>query len=95
MREFGQRGSVWEISSYIPNDYTSEHPARMQPQLARDLIRSYTNPGDTVLDNFMGTATTCQEALFLNRHYIGFDIWDVAFRIAERRMKEAWEEYLR
>ena len=44
------------------------------PQIPDNLIRRYTNDGETVLDLFMGSGTTLFECERLNRNYIGFDI---------------------
>ena len=37
------------------------------------LIKTYTNEGDTVLDNTMGSGTTCLGAKELNRRFIGIE----------------------
>jgi DNA modification methylase len=95
IKEFGKRRGIWQVSQHCPNDYTVEHPARMQEHLARDLIVSYSKPGDVVLDPFMGTATTCKMALLNHRKFIGFEIHRPYYDIAQRRMQEAWMEYLR
>lgn len=94
VKEIGKRRNIWRVSSYIPNqsNYARDHPARMQPSLAHDLIISYSDVGDTVLDPMMGTATTCEQALWRHRNYIGFEINPRYFRHCERRMKEAWEK---
>ncbi len=44
------------------------------PQMARALILSYTEPGDTVVDPMIGSGTTCIEAKLLGRNCIGVDI---------------------
>lgn len=55
-------------------DYATDHthalykyPARMSPPLARSLILGLTNPGDLVLDPFIGGGTTAIEALSTGR----------------------------
>jgi len=50
------------------------YPARFSPILIREIISQYTDPGDLVLDPFMGGGTTLIEAKLLNRESIGFDI---------------------
>lgn len=44
------------------------------PQVPNQLIRRYTNKGDTVMELFSGGGTTLYECEHLGRHYIGFDI---------------------
>jgi site-specific DNA-methyltransferase (adenine-specific) len=53
------------------------------------LIRTYTNEGDTVLDNCMGSGTTGVACLNTNRSFIGIEKDEKYFSIAERRIKEA------
>ena len=51
-----------------------EHPAIFPEQLAEDHILSWSNPGDIVLDPFVGSGTTAKMALLNGRRYIGIDI---------------------
>jgi adenine-specific DNA-methyltransferase len=51
-----------------------KHPAMMPKWLARDLILSWSNEGDTVLDPFAGSFTTCIEAEKIGRKAIGIEI---------------------
>lgn len=46
------------------------YPARFSPQFARACIQSFSKPGDTVLDPFMGGGTTIVEAMTLGRRAI-------------------------
>jgi len=57
---------------YVPD--TSSHPGKMLPHLAAHAIRSYTAPGDLVLDPMCGSGTTLVEAMHLGRGGIGIDI---------------------
>jgi modification methylase len=50
------------------------HPARMAPDLAKDLIEDYTEPGDWVMDPLAGIGTTHVEAIHLGRHAFGVEI---------------------
>ena len=69
-----------------------QHPAMFPEQLAADHILSWSNPGDVVLDPFMGSGTTAKMAVLNGRHYIGFDISEEYCRIAEQRVREATEK---
>ena len=57
-------------------------------KLSELLIRSFTYPGDIVLDLFCGTGTACVAAKRLGRNYIGCDIDPDMVKIANRRLKE-------
>lgn len=53
------------------------------------LIKTYTNEGEVVLDNCMGSGSTCVAAINTGRHYIGFEKDPQYFEIAKRRIEEA------
>ncbi len=63
---FPRRGS-WATHR---GDYRGNWP----PQIPRALILMYTRPGDLVLDQMIGSGTTCIEARLLGRNCIGVDI---------------------
>lgn len=54
------------------------YPARFSPEFAREAIRLFSNPGDVVLDPFMGGGTTAVEALAEGRRFVGNDINQLA-----------------
>jgi len=87
VKEFGVRHNIWKIvNSYgvgQKNKKAYEHPALMPMQLANDLIKSYTNPGDLVLDPFMGSGTTARESYVLDRDWIGFEIDETYHTLCE------------
>jgi hypothetical protein len=58
------------------------YPARFSPQFARSAISSFTDPGDIVLDPFMGGGTSMVEAQALGRQAIGLDINPLAVFVA-------------
>lgn len=60
-----------------------KYPARFSPQFVRTAIETFSNPGDVVLDPFMGGGTTLVEAIALGRHSIGSDISPLACFITE------------
>lgn len=59
----------------FPSDKQREalHPTQKPVELFRYLIRTYTNPGETVLDNCMGSGTTAVAATLEGRDFIGFE----------------------
>lgn len=59
------------------------YPARFSPKLVRAAIDAFTEPGDLVLDPFVGGGTTLVEALVAGRHAIGTDISSLATFVSE------------
>ncbi|MEV8023094.1 DNA methyltransferase [Streptomyces sp. NPDC086554] len=56
---------------YVPG--SAAHPAKMHPGIAAHAIRTYTRPGDLVLDPMCGIGTTLVEALHLGRNAFGIE----------------------
>ena len=56
-----------------------------------DIVQRFTEPGDLVLDPFLGSGTTGVACLHLNRRFIGCDVDPSAITIATRRMSETYE----
>lgn len=69
------------------------HPTQKPVKLMEYLIRTYSNLGDTVLDNTMGSGTTGVACMNTGRKFIGMekDVEHGYFQIAEQRIKLAWE----
>lgn len=65
------------------------HPTQKPVALCEYLIRTYTNEGETVLDNTMGSGTTGVACVNTNRHFIGIERDDKYFAIATKRIDEA------
>ena len=63
------------------------HPTQKPVGLIRYLIRTYTNEGDIVLDNCIGSGTTAVACIKENRHFIGYEITKEYFDIAQQRIK--------
>jgi DNA modification methylase len=74
--EYGMRLNVWEGNTRGQEDMCVElhHPAMMPKWLARDLILSWSNEGDTIIDPFGGSGTTGEMARELKRECILIDI---------------------
>ena len=91
--EYGARTNVWEYSTGNGKSSTDpaayQHPAIFPEKLAEDHIRSWSNPGDMILDPFMGSGTTGKLATLLGRKFIGIEISDNYFKIAEARIASA------
>jgi site-specific DNA-methyltransferase (adenine-specific) len=84
-KPFGKRGNIWRIDP----QKNSEHPAPFPESLAHDHIISWSNEGDTVLDTFMGSGTTGVACVNLDRDFIGIEMDENYFQIAEKRIQEA------
>lgn len=87
--EYGQRFNVWDMPAEMSNAIRSTHPAVFPEALARDHIISWSNPGDTVLDPFLGSGTTGKMAAQLGRFFIGCDISSEYVEIARARIGDA------
>ena len=55
-------------------DSDSFHPTQKPVDLLRYLVRTYSNEGDTILDNCMGSGTTAVACIKEKRHFIGFEL---------------------
>jgi len=65
------------------------HPTQKPVALFEYLIKTYTNEGDLVLDNCMGSGTTGVACKNLNRNFIGIELDPEYFKIAEKRINES------
>ena len=65
------------------------HPTQKPIALMEYLIRTYTNEGETVLDNCMGSGTTGVACVNTNRKFIGMEMNEKYFEIAKNRINEA------
>lgn len=81
-------GNIFEYQTGSKNDNVISHPAVFPNQLAEDMINSWTNEKDIVLDPFMGSGTTCIQAYHLNRKYIGFEIEEKYFNQVNEYFKK-------
>ena len=64
------------------------HPTQKPVNLISWLVRTYTNEGDLVLDNCMGSGTTAVACIKEKRHFIGYEITKEYFDIAQERIKQ-------
>lgn len=76
-------------SRFITNkEIQNRHNTQKPVALFEYLIKTYTNEGETVLDNCMGSGTTAIACIKLNRNYIGFETDEKYFKIMQKRIKE-------
>ena len=89
----GRRGNIWRYSPGFNKsapDFLGahQHPAIMPLALAKDHIRTWTNPGDVVVDTMAGSGTTLRAAKDLNRQAIGFEIHEPYCELIARRLAQ-------
>ena len=85
--DFGLRYNWWLLTT-ASQEPTWAHPARMPSPLARGHVTTWTDPGETVLDPFMGSGTTLRAAKDLGRRAIGIEIEERYCEIAAQRCSQ-------
>lgn len=84
------------IFNAIPYERDEEtpkiHPTQKAVALLEYLIKTYSNEGETILDNTMGSGSTGVACVNTNRGFIGIELNDDYFKIAEKRIKEAKQQ---
>jgi len=94
-RRFKRKFNLPEGKKYKSNvltykkDYTGLHPTQKPVALMEDLIRTYTNEGDTVLDFTMGSGATGVACANTGREFIGIELDAGYFEIARQRINDA------
>ena len=68
------------------------HPTQKPVALMEYLVKTYTNEGDTVLDNTMGSGTTGVACVNTSRSFIGMESDPTYFEIAKSRLSQAIEQ---
>lgn len=81
--------SVIKISRDNITKGSSFHPTQKPIKLCEWLIKSYTNEGDIVLDNCMGSGSTGIACVNTNRKFIGYELNKEYFEIAKKRIEDA------
>ena len=66
------------------------HPTQKPVTLLEYLIKTYTNEGELVLDNCMGSGTTAVACINTNRDFIGFELNQDFYELSIQRIKEAY-----
>ena len=73
------------------HDKDKFHPTQKPVALLEYLIKTYTNEGETVLDNCMGSGSTGVASVNTNRNFIGIELDENYFEIAQERISKAQE----
>jgi DNA modification methylase len=70
------------------------HPTQKPVPLFEYLIKTYTHPGDVVLDNCMGSGTTAVACINTGRYYIGFEKDEQYWKISQERIENTFKNAL-
>ena len=76
---------IWEFPKVSSDGQL--HQNQKPIELIKRCIEKHSNVGDVVFDGFMGSGTTAAAALDTNRNYIGFELDEYYFNVAEKRIK--------
>ena len=64
------------------------HPTQKSLQLMEDIVTIHTNPGDLILDPFMGSGSTGAAALKNGRRFLGIEFEKEYFEMAKKRLEK-------
>lgn len=95
MRKTDQQDYVQEFTNYpktvieFSNEGKTVHPTQKPVELMEYLVKTYSKEGDVVLDFTMGSGSTGVSAIKNNRNFIGIELDNDYFAMAEQRINEA------
>lgn len=84
--DFVQPSDILEFN-VVPNRKGKLHPTQKPVALLEYLIKTYSNDGEVVLDNCMGSGSTGEACINTGRNFIGIELDRDSFDIAEKRLK--------
>lgn len=98
-KDDGTRNPISVVAYRVPHNpsktktYSSSvdirlHPTQKPLSLMEYLVKTFSNEGDTVLDNCMGSGTTAIACLNTNRNYIGFELDEEYYKLANERIEK-------
>ena len=93
-KKFASTFNLWEGNKYKSNilkykkDYDGHHPTQKPVLLLEDLIKTFSNENDLVVDLTMGSGSTGVACKNTNRDFIGIEMNDEYFKIAEQRIND-------
>ena len=87
--------NVWtDISPIVPwSKERVKHPTQKPLKLMERIVTVWSNEGDIVLDCFMGSGTTGEASLNLNRKFIGLELDIEYYKISEKRLTDYKNKY--
>jgi len=89
-----KRGDIFECFPIIRKVQSENvgHPTQKPTSLLKEIIIDFTQEGDTILDPFMGSGTTGVACVQTGRNFIGIEIDENYFKIAQKRVHEAQQQ---
>ena len=93
-KKFASTFNLWEGNKYKSNilkykkDYSGHHPTQKPVLLLEDLIKTFSNENDLVVDLTMGSGSTGVACVNTNRNFIGIEMDDKYFDIATERINK-------
>ncbi len=87
-RDWGSRGA-WHFKS-VRSHVT--HESEFPVELPRRVIKLLSDPGDLILDCFIGSGTSAEAAILEGRNYVGFDLAPEYVKQAQRRCSQTKEQ---
>ena len=97
-KRFASTFNLWEGNKYKSNilkykkDCNGFHPTQKPILLLEDLIKTFSNENDLVVDLTMGSGSTGVACVNTNRNFIGIEMNDTYFDIAQERIQKAKNE---
>lgn len=76
----------------FPSEGKTVHPTQKPVDLLKYLIKTYSNGGETVLDNCMGSGSTGVACVNTNRKFIGIELDETYFNIAKERIENTYNQ---
>ena len=86
----GKRGVYTHLTNQRDRD--GRHPTEKPIPLMRELLQDFTNPGQTILDPFMGSGTTGVACAKMGRKFIGIELDPKYFDVACERIEKAYSQ---
>jgi len=78
----------WEI----PRKGTDRvHPTEKPVELYTKIIELTTDPGDLIIDPYLGSGASAEAAILTDRNFIGYDLDEHYYNISTRRVDEVWK----
>ena len=97
-KEFASTFNLWEGGKFKSNileyekDFTGLHPTQKPILLLEDLIKTFSNKNDLVVDLTMGSCSTGIACINTNRNFIGIELDENYFNISKKRVEEKRKE---